>query len=70
MTALVQQALHQVELVVLVVDGELASEAKRLGFATKQTGAERMEGADPEARRVLTRAVVLPALSSPPPPCW
>ena len=65
MTTLVQQALHQVELVVLVVDGELASEAQRLGLATKQTGAERMEGADPEPRRVLTEQSSYPLFHLP-----
>src|SRR5439155_6711927 len=44
--------LHQTETVVLVVDGKVTAEAEQLGLTPQQPGGERMEGANPEARRV------------------
>jgi hypothetical protein len=65
MAPLVHQPLDQAEPVIFIVDGEPSREAKQLRLPAEQSRRERVEGADPEARRIPTEQPADPLLHLP-----
>ena len=62
--------LDQAQLVVGIEDREVGLEADQLGVAAQEAGAERVEGAEPQALDALARAGPRRGRSSRARPCW